>query len=129
MRGPFNVPAPAQAAGVAALADRAHLARPRAHNDRWLPWLGGGADGARPAADAQRRQFRAGALPGDPALTADGGATFLNGRGILPRQMGAYGLPDCLRITIGLDDEKQAVARRCADFAAPHGAVDRAGAR
>ena len=29
IRGPFNVPAPAQAAGVAALADREHLARPR----------------------------------------------------------------------------------------------------
>src|SRR5262249_1118204 len=39
IRGPFNVPAPAQAAGVAALADRAHTAKAKAHNDYWLPWF------------------------------------------------------------------------------------------
>ena len=39
VRGPFNVAAPALAAGVAALEDRAHADKARAHNDRWLPWL------------------------------------------------------------------------------------------
>ena len=39
IRGPFNVPAPAQAAGVAAIADRTHTAKAKAHNDRWLPWF------------------------------------------------------------------------------------------
>ena len=37
MRGPFNVTAPALAAGVAAVEDVAALARARAHNERWLP--------------------------------------------------------------------------------------------
>src|SRR5690606_38400794 len=39
IRGPFNVSAPAIAAGVAALADRAHLEKAAAHNDAWLPRL------------------------------------------------------------------------------------------
>ena len=39
IRGPFNVNGAAMAAGVAALADDAHVASAVAHNDRWLPWL------------------------------------------------------------------------------------------
>src|SRR5215203_5711733 len=39
IRGPFNVNAPAIAAGVAALADTAHVERSRTHNERWLKWL------------------------------------------------------------------------------------------
>ena len=39
VRGPFNVTAPAIAAGVAALADRAHVETAVAHNDKWLPWV------------------------------------------------------------------------------------------
>ena len=35
----FPVSVPALAAGVAALADTAHQAKSRAHNDTWLPWL------------------------------------------------------------------------------------------
>ncbi len=89
---------------------------------------GGEAGGGRPAAGAERRQLRAGALS---RSGADGrlAAEFLNGRGILPRKMGAYGLADCLRITIGLADENQAVVEALADFAAPRGAVHRVGAR
>jgi histidinol-phosphate/aromatic aminotransferase/cobyric acid decarboxylase-like protein len=43
--------------------------------------------------------------------------------------MGPYGLADCLRITIGLQDENEAVAQALADFAAPRGAAPRVGAR
>src|SRR6266436_1309389 len=39
LRGPFNVSAPALAAGVAAVEDIEALARARAHNDYWLPWF------------------------------------------------------------------------------------------
>src|SRR5258705_13521787 len=38
-RGPFNVAAPALAAGVAALADAAHIRAARESNDHWLPWF------------------------------------------------------------------------------------------
>ncbi|HSR71901.1 MAG TPA: histidinol-phosphate transaminase, partial [Kiloniellales bacterium] len=39
LRGPFNVAAAAQAAGVAALQDRAHVERSCRHNALWLEWM------------------------------------------------------------------------------------------
>ena len=42
VRGPFNVSAPAQIAGIAALEDLEHQEREREHNDRWRPWLAQG---------------------------------------------------------------------------------------
>src|SRR5436309_6732233 len=39
IRGPFNVGAPSIAAGVAAIADTAHVENSRQHNERWLAWL------------------------------------------------------------------------------------------
>jgi histidinol-phosphate aminotransferase len=128
VRGPFNVPAPAQAAGVAALADKAHLEKARAHNDLWLPWLAAKLTeiGLQPVPSAGN--FLLVRFP-DPALTADMAAEFLNGRGILPRKMGPYGMADCLRITIGLADENQAVVEALAAFAAPRSAAHAMGAR
>ena len=39
IRGPFNVNAPAMAAGIAAIKDSAHVEKSRAHNEQWLAWL------------------------------------------------------------------------------------------
>ena len=39
IRGPFNVNAPAMAAGIAAIEDTAHVETSRAHNEKWLAWL------------------------------------------------------------------------------------------
>src|ERR1700726_2824664 len=39
IRGPFNVNAPASAAGIAAIGDTGHVERSVAHNDKWLAWL------------------------------------------------------------------------------------------
>src|SRR6185295_5602680 len=39
VRGPFNINTPAMAAGMASLADTAHIEKARAHNDKWLAWL------------------------------------------------------------------------------------------
>ena len=39
IRGPFNVNAPAIAAGIAAIRDTAHVERSREHNSSWLAWL------------------------------------------------------------------------------------------
>ena len=55
IRGPFNVNAPAIAAGIAAIRDSAHVERSREHNDK----VAGLADRrnrqARPRRDAERR--------------------------------------------------------------------------
>ena len=39
IRGPFNVNAPALAAGLAASRISPRSSRARAHNQRWLPWF------------------------------------------------------------------------------------------
>ena len=57
-------------------------------------------------------RFRAG--EGRDALAAD---AFLKSRGFIARRMGAYKLPDSLRVTIGLEDEMRAFVEALADFA------------
>ena len=116
IRGPFNTPAPSQAAGVAALADRAHAAKAKAHNDHWLPWLAGRMNEIGLKAHPSVANFLLVQFPKEPKLTASDANEFLKGRRILPRKMGAYGLPDCLRITIAEEPALQACALALGDF-------------
>ena len=51
-------------------------------------------------------------FPDDPGHNADAAFNFMRRRGILTRQMGGYGLPQHLRITIGTGEEMERVARR-----------------
>jgi histidinol-phosphate aminotransferase len=120
LRNPFNVNAPAQAAALAALADRDHVAAGRAHNDRWLPWF-------RDQLAARGHQVLPSAgnfLLAHFGTECDAVIAHLNRRGIIPRPMAPYGLPEHLRITIGLADELQAVLSALDEFAA-----ERPGAR
>ena len=57
VRPPFNINGAALAAGVAAIADGAHVDAAAAHNARWLPWLEQGDFGAGDRRDAERRQL------------------------------------------------------------------------
>jgi histidinol-phosphate aminotransferase len=104
IRGPFNVGAAAQAAGVAALKDQAAFDAARTHNDVWRPWLA--------------EQLTALGLSVTPSVAnfllvhfadAEAASDYLMKRGIITRKMAAYGLPKCLRITVGTEDECRAV--------------------
>jgi histidinol-phosphate aminotransferase len=107
MRHPNNVNAVAIAAAAAAVADRAHVATVRAANAtlrtsfvqelRRLGFVPGDSH-----ANFVLLPF---ASPGDAAAARE----FLKARGILIRPMSAYGLDQCLRITIGTADEMRAV--------------------
>jgi histidinol-phosphate aminotransferase len=57
-------------------------------------------------------------FPDDPRRNADAAFAFLQSRGILTRQMGGYGLPQYLRITIGTGPEMETVAAAIAEFMA-----------
>jgi len=118
VRGPYNVTAPAQAAGVAALADVAHVAAARAHNDVWLAWLTEQVSASGLEVVPSVANFILVRFPADGAHGADQANAFLCARGIFPRAMGIYGLPDCLRVTVGLEDENRAFAEALAEFMA-----------
>jgi histidinol-phosphate aminotransferase len=118
VRGPFNVNAAALAAGVAAVEDTEAVARARAHNDKWLPWMSERltALGLHPTPSVGN--FTLPRFPDDPKHNADAAFAYLQSRGIITRKMGGYGLPACLRITIGTAEENEKVAATLAEFMA-----------
>lgn len=119
-RGPFNVNLPAQAAGVAALAEPGWIERARAHNARARAWL---------AAELERAGIRVWPSEGNFLLAdfavaerAEAADRFLRRRGLIVRAMRSYGLPHCLRITVGTDEECALVAETLAAFMADQAA-------
>ena len=55
-------------------------------------------------------------FPNDPKRNADAANAHLNKDGIIVRKVGAYGLPDGLRITIGTEAELRATRDSLAAF-------------
>ncbi|MEQ8267061.1 MAG: histidinol-phosphate transaminase [Parvibaculum sp.] len=116
IRGPFNVSIPAMKAGVASLLDTAHLEKSRAHNDKWLAWLTEeisklGLDVAPSVANFLLIHF-----PAEKGKTAKEADAFLMKRGFILRQMASYGLPDCLRLSVGSEEANRLVVAALADF-------------
>lgn len=116
VRGPFNVSHPAIVAGIAALEDAAFTEAAVAYNDTWLPWLGEKLSGLGLKVTPSVGNFILVGFPdvaGKRAADADG---VLISRGIYVRRMEAYGLPSCLRITIGTEEANRLVVDTLAEF-------------
>jgi histidinol-phosphate aminotransferase len=116
IRGPFNVGTPAQVAGIAALEDLAHQERAQAHNARWLPWLAERLAGLGLEAHPSVANFVLVSFDGAGARNAAAASAWLEQRGVLARAMAAYGLPHCLRLSVGLEDENRAAVRALEEF-------------
>ncbi|HZT89621.1 MAG TPA: histidinol-phosphate transaminase [Stellaceae bacterium] len=116
VRGPFNVSAPALAAGVAAVQDVEALERAKAHNAHWLPWLSERLAALGLPLTPSVGNFVLPEFPEGAGRDADAAFAFLQARGILTRKMHAYGLPRHLRITIGTGEENEAVAAALSEF-------------
>jgi histidinol-phosphate aminotransferase len=116
LRGPFNVSTPAQVAGVAALEDLDHQERSRAHNDRWLPWLAEALAGLGLKVHPSIANFVLVEFAPDGPQSAAAASAWLEQSGIIARPMGAYGLPQCLRISVGLETENRAVVDALREF-------------
>lgn len=108
MRNPNNVTAIGIAVAAAAIADRSHIATTRAANAglraRFIDDL------RRIGLAPCESQANFVLLPFASAEQAASARTFLKDRGILIRPMTAYGLDQCLRITLGTPGEMQVVA-------------------
>ena len=116
VRGPFNLSTAAQAAGEAALGDIGHIAASRDHNSVWLPWLSDRLEALGLTVLPSAANFILVRFPRDQGRDAPSAMTYFAENGVVPRETGGYGLPDCLRITIGREDEVRAAAKIAADF-------------
>ena len=114
VRGPFNVSVAAQAAAIAALAEPGWVEKGRAHNTAYRQVMteGLGAAGIK-VWPSEGNFVMADFGTVDKANAAD---AFLRGRGIIVRKIGGYGLPHCLRITVGTAEETAAVIDGLAAF-------------
>jgi len=115
VRGPFNVNAAALAAGVAALSEPGWVEKNVAHNTEWRAKLSAALTEAGLKVWPSEGNFVLvdfGAA--DRARAAD---AHLRGRGLIVRAMGGYGLPQCLRVTIGTAEENTLVIEALTEFA------------
>lgn len=117
VRGPFNVSAIAQAAGVAALADGDFVRRSVDHNLVELNRLSAGLTSLGFDVVPSVANFCLVRFPETPGRSAADCDAFLRARGIVVRAMGAYRLPDCLRISVGSEAANTAVLEAMSEFA------------
>jgi histidinol-phosphate aminotransferase len=115
VRGPFNVNAPAMAAGIAALAEPGWVEKSVAHNAEWRERLTGALRGLGIAVHPSEGNFILADF-GTPARAKAADAA-LRARGLIVRAMGGYSLPHCLRITVGTAEECGMVEDALAAFA------------
>lgn len=116
IRLPFNVSVPGIEAAVAALGDEAHQKASRELIHTWRPRLtqairGFGFDVLPSAGNFVLVRFK----DVDQSTRAN---DYLNSKGIIVRPVGGYGLPECLRITVGTEDQNRAVIDALSEFAA-----------
>jgi histidinol-phosphate aminotransferase len=115
IRGTFNIPTLTQIAGIAALSDPEHIAAAKAHNLREIALVTEGLEAAGLSVTPSVGNFLIAHFPGGPdeAKAAD---SYLRSKGIIVRPIAAYGLPQCLRITIGRETENRLLVKNLQDF-------------
>ena len=118
VRGPFNVSVPAQRTAVAALKDRPHVEAAIAYNENWRGWLIANIRKAGLRADDSVANFVLIHFPKEGPHSRAKADAFLNARGIILRPVGAYGLPDCLRLTVGPEEANRLTVAALSEFMA-----------
>jgi histidinol-phosphate aminotransferase len=119
VRAPFNVSIAAQAAAIAALAEPGWVEKSRAHNREYRPKLAAGLQAAGIKVWPSEGNFVLADFGTAPR--AQGADAHLRRRGVIARPVGGYGLPHCLRITVGTAEEVQVVIDALTEFmSGPH---------
>ena len=108
VRSPFNTGLAAQAAGIGALSEPGWVEAGRRHNTEQRAVLSAALASAGIRVWPSEGNFVLADF-GQPA-TADAADAALRARGVIVRAMAGYGLPHCLRISIGTAEECAEVA-------------------
>ena len=109
IRAPFNVNLPAQAAALAALGDDDFLRRSRALIREERPRLAEGLEALGLITVPSQANFTLARFPAEPGRTAAEAEAALAAQGVLLRGLTGYGVPDGLRITVGLPEHNRRV--------------------
>jgi histidinol-phosphate aminotransferase len=116
IRGPFNVNAPAIAAGIAAIEDHEHQERSCEHNMRWLAWLAQEIEKLGLRVTPSVANFLLIHFPETKGRTAHEANAFLAVRGLILREVGVYKLPNALRMSVGSEEANRSVIAALKEF-------------
>ena len=119
IRGPFNLSNLALAGAEAAVNDRDHVERSRAENARMRGWLAEALAEKGVPSDTSCANFILARFADEATAAACDEA--LKAEGLIVRRVGGYGLPNCLRITIGDEPSCRRVAHVIGRFMAERG--------
>jgi histidinol-phosphate aminotransferase len=118
IRAPFNTSIAGQDAAAAALGDEEFLRRSVEHVDRWRPWLVQQIGGLGLEVVPSQANFVLVGFPKTPGRTAAEAEAWLASHGLIVRGVANYGLPDHLRITVGLEEHNRALVEALSGFLA-----------
>ena len=116
IRGPFNVNAAAIAAGVEAIRDTAHVERSRQHNEEWLGWLTEEIGKLGLMVTPSVGNFILIHFPETKGKTAKDADALLTSRGCVLRAVGAYHLPNALRMSVGTEEANRLTVNTLAEL-------------
>lgn len=115
IRGPFNISIPAIEAGAAAVLDISYTNAARTFNNRELARLEAGLRSLGLTLHPSIANFVLVEFPKE-TYTAAAASAYLMEHGLIVREVANYGLPHCLRITVGLEEDNNAVIERLREF-------------
>ena len=116
IRGPFNVNAPAIAAGAAAMQDAAHMQVSAEHNSRWLAWLTEEIGKLGLKVTPSVANFVLIHFPEKKGRSAQDADALLTSRGLLLRRLEPYHLPNALRMSVGTEEANRLAVDTLADL-------------
>ena len=116
VRNPFNVNTPAMKAGIAAIEDAAHIEKSVAHNSKWLAWLSKEIAALDLEVTPSVGNFILIHFPDAEGKSAADADAFLTKRGLILRRVAGYGLPNCLRMTVGTEEANRLVVAALKEF-------------
>ena len=106
---PFNANVPAQKAAIAAVADQSYLADVTAYTIKWRTWLAAEIMALGLDVVPSQTNFVLIQFPDDKDFSAEAANAYLTAQGYLLRWLPGLGLTNCLRLTVGTEQDNHAV--------------------